>query len=168
MIKALVIAAGIFTISMRSYAFDQWNVTGTSCVADAASIRDSLYVGTGGTVKFAAQKVGNIVLYCPVAFNLGFKPTVLGMTYYDDTAAVGNHVSVQFIKMEIGTGALTKIVTIDSDIAASITSHGNASLIGQEFEDAYDPKNFAYYSRIDIIRNSPTANETIYAVSLLK
>src|SRR6266436_5038766 len=116
MIKAaLALALGISAISATSYATSEWNVNGTSCVADAGAIRNNLYLGTGGTVKFASGKTGDIVLYCPVSFKLGFTPSVLGLLYYDDTRAAGNHVTVQLIKMAMDTGALTSIVTIDSN-----------------------------------------------------
>jgi hypothetical protein len=162
---ALAIAIGISAISTTSYAFSQWNVNGTSCVADAGSIQNNLYIGTGGTVKFASGKTGDIVLYCPVSANLGFTPSLLGLTYYDDTSAPGNHVTVQLIKMDMGTGGITSIVTIDSN-NGSVSANGKASLTGHEFEDTFDPKNFAYYLRIDVVRNSRTANETVYGVAL--
>jgi hypothetical protein len=162
---ALAIAIGISTVSTTSYAFNQWNVNGTSCVADAGSIQNNLYLGTGGTVKFASGKIGDIVLYCPVSANLGFTPSVLGLTYYDDTSAAGNHVTVQLIKMDMGTGGIASIVTVDSN-NGSVTANGKASLTGHEFNDTFDPKNFAYYLRIDVIRNSRNANETVYGVAL--
>src|SRR5438132_10689130 len=140
-----------------AYAFSEWNVNGTSCVADAGSIQNNLYIGTGGTVKFASGKLGDIVLYCPVSFNLGFTPALLGLTYYDDTSAAGNHVTVMFIKMAMDTGLISRIVTVDSN-RGPVSSNGNANLVGQEFTDNYDPTNFAYYLRIDVLRNSTTAN----------
>jgi len=165
MIKtALAIAIGILAISATSYAYNEWNVNGTSCVADAGSIRDNLYIGTGGTVKFATGKTGNIVLYCAVP-NLGFTPSVLGLLYYDDTSATGNHVTVQLIKMAMDTGAIASIITVDSN-NGPVSSQGKASHVAHEFTDTYDPKNFAYYLRIDITRNSATANETVYGVAL--
>jgi hypothetical protein len=166
MIKAaLAIAIGISAISATSYATSEWNVNGTSCVADAGSIQGNLYIGTGGTVKFASGKTGDIVLYCPVSFNLGFTPSVLGLTYYDDTSAAGNHVTVQLIKMGLDTGAITSILTVDSN-NGPVSTHGKASLTAHEFTDTYDPTHFAYYLRIDVIRNSTTANETVYGVAL--
>jgi len=165
MIKtALAIAIGISAISATSYAYNEWNVNGTSCVADAGSIRDNLYIGTGGTVKFASGKTGDIVLYCPVS-NLGFKPSILGIMYYDDSRATGNHVTAQLIKMEMGTGTITSILTVDSD-NGPVSTQGKANGTIHEFTDTYDPKNFAYYIRIDVIRNTTDANETIYAVIL--
>src|SRR6478672_5905790 len=113
-IAALALVCGLSAHSERAHAFNEWNVNGTSCVADAGAIQNNLYIGTGGTVKFAAGKIGDIVLYCPVA-NLNFKPSVIGLTYYDDTSAVGNHVTAQLIKMEMGTGAIARVVTVDSD-----------------------------------------------------
>src|SRR5256885_5986937 len=110
---ALALAVAI-ALSGTSYAANFWTVNATSCVADAGSIQNNLYIGTGGTIKFASGKTGDIVLYCPVSFNLGFKPDVLGFVYYDDSASAGNHVTAQLIKMEIDTGAITSIVTVDS------------------------------------------------------
>jgi hypothetical protein len=166
MIKlVLSIVIGLWAFAGTSYATSEWNVNGTSCVADAASIRNNLYIGTGGTVKFATGKTGDIVLYCPVSYNLGFTPSILGLTYYDDTSAAGNHVTVQFIKMAMDTGAITSIVTVDSK-PGPVSKNGKASLVAHEFTDKYDPTNYAYYLRIDIIRNSPTANETVYGVAL--
>jgi len=164
-IPALAIAIGLSAIPGTSYAYSEWNINATSCVADAGSIQNNLYIGTGGTIKFASGKTGDIVLYCPVP-NLGFMPSVLGLTYYDDAATRGSHVTAQLIKMEIGSGALFPIVTIDSD-GGAVTAQGAAGTVGHEFTDNYEPKTFAYYIRIDIIRNTPTANETVYSVSLL-
>ena len=165
MIKfAVPLAVGFWAICANSYGYNEWNINATSCVADAGLIQGNLYLGTGGTVKFASGKTGDIVLYCPV-LSLGFTPSVLGLTYYDDSSVAGNHVTDQLINMEQGTGALTSIVTIDSN-SGSVTSGGKAGRVAHEFRDNYDPKNFAYYLRIDIIRNSTTANETAYALAL--
>ena len=161
----LAIAIGLSAIPGTSYAYNEWNMNGTSCVADAGSIQNNLYIGTGGTIKFASGKTGDIVLYCHVP-NLLFTPTTFGFTYYDDTSARGNHVTAQLIKMDIFTGLITRILTVDSD-NGSVSTLGNANTVGHEFIDNYDPRNFAYYIRIDIIRNTPTANETVYAVALL-
>jgi len=166
MIKAaLALAIGISAISTASYATNQWNVNATSCVADAGSIQGNLYIGTGGTVKFANGKTGDIVLYCPVSFKLGFTPSIIGLVYYDDSSSSGNHVTAQLIKMAMDTGAITSIITIDSDKGPG-TSQGKAAHVAHEFTNTYDPVNFAYYIRIDVIRNSPTANETVYGVAL--
>ncbi len=166
MIKtALALIIGIFALSTNSYATNQWNINATSCVADAGTIQKSLYLGTGGTVKFASGKTGDIVLYCPVSFKLPFTPSIIGMVYYDDSPVAGNHVTAQLIKMAMDTGAITSIVTIDSDKGPG-TSQGKANHVAHEFTDTYDPTNFAYYIRIDIIRNSLTANETLYGVAL--
>jgi hypothetical protein len=168
MIKVVLILAisiGLWAIPAPLYATSEWNVNATSCVADAGSIRDNLYIGTGGTIKFASGKTGDIVLYCPVSFKLGFTPSILGLTYYDDTSAPGNHVTVQLIKMEMDTGAITSIITVDSE-HGPVSKDGKASLTAHEFTDTYDPTHFAYYLRIDVIRNSTTANETVYGLAL--
>ena len=157
-------AAAVLMCTTTAFAFNQWNVNATSCVADAGSIFNQLYLGTGGTVKFAAGKTGNIVLYCPVS-DPGFKPTLLGLVYYDDTRDPGNHVTAQLIKMDISTGLITQLVLVDSD-GGVVSTGGNANLTPHTFTENYDFKNFAYYIRIDIARNTPTANETVYAVSL--
>jgi hypothetical protein len=109
-------------------------------------------------------KNGNIVLYCPVS-DPGFKPTLLGLVYYDDSRDAGNHVTAQLIKMDISTGAITPLVKVDSDSGA-VSANGKANLVPHTFTENYDFKNFAYYIRVDIARNTPTANETVYAVSL--
>jgi hypothetical protein len=156
-------AVAVLMCTTATFAYEQWNVNGTSCVADAGSIFDQLYLGTRGTVKFATGKTGNIVLYCPVS-DLGFKPRLLGLVYDDDSPGPGNHVTAQLIKMDI-TGAITPLVTVDSD-SAEVSANGKASHVPHTFTENYDFKNFAYYIRIDIARNTPTANETVYAVSL--
>ena len=161
---ALAIAIGISAVSATSYAVSAYNVNATSCVADAASIQNNLYIGTGGTIKFAAGKTGNIVLYCPV-LSLGFTPRLLGFAYYDDTSTAGNHVTVQLIKMAADGSELTSFVTVDSD-KASVTKNGRPFHTALSFTNQYDPINYAYYIRIDIARNSPGANETIYSVTL--
>lgn len=161
---ALRIAIAISILSATSFAFNQWNVNGTSCVADSGSINNQLYLGTGGTVKFAPGRTGDIVLYCAVS-NPGFKPTLIGITYYDDSRVAGNHVTAQLIKMDLSTGLITPVVKVDSESGA-VSANGKATLVPHEFTENYDFKNFAYYIRIDIVRNTPTANETIYAVAL--
>lgn len=165
MVKAaFAIAIGLSVMSSTAFAVNAYNVNATSCVPDAATIRNNLYIGTGGTVKFAAGKTGNIVLYCPV-HTLSFTPRLLGFGYYDDRHDAGNHVTVQLIKMAADGSELISIVTVDSRTGPA-SSNGKASHTAHEFSDQYDPVNFAYYVRIDITRNSLTANETIYAIAL--
>jgi hypothetical protein len=164
MFKTVTMAIAMLALPATLFAFNQWNVNGTSCVADAGSIFNQLYLGTGGTVKFAAGKTGNIVLYCAVA-NPGFKPRLLGLTYYDDTRAAGNHVTAQLIKLDMSTGGITPVVKVDSD-TGPVSKNGKASLVPHTFTENYDFKNFAYYIRIDIARNLSTANETVYGVAL--
>jgi hypothetical protein len=67
--------------------------------------------------------------------------------------------------MDISTGAITPLVKVDSD-SGEVSENGRASRIPRTFTENYDFKNFAYYIRIDIARNTPTANETVYAVAL--
>jgi hypothetical protein len=166
MIKAsALVAIGMWAASAPLHAFNQWNVNATSCVADAGSIRGDLYIGTGGTVKFASAKTGDIVLYCPVSSKLDFTPSILALVYYDDTSAAGNHVTAQLIKMYMGNGSIASIATVDSD-NGPVSGNGNANYVVREFTDNYDPTNYAYYIRIDIVRNSTAANETAYGVAL--
>ena len=165
---ALAIGATNFFGSV-AYAFEQWSMNATSCTPDAASIRNNLYIGTAGTVKFAPGKVGKIVLYCPVP-TLSWTPRSIAIQYYDDTAAPGNHVTAQFIKMSLGnatgSGLIQSLVTVDSDVLAVPTTGGNSKGSIRTFVHAYEPKFNAYYIRVDIDRNNTTANETIYAVIL--
>lgn len=161
---AFAIAIGLLAMSSSTYALNAYNVNATSCVPNAATIRNNLHLGTGGTVKFAAGKIGNIVLYCPM-HTLGFTPRLLGFAYYDDRHDAGNHVTVQLIKMAADGSELVSIVTVDSR-AGPVSSNGKSSHTAHDFADQYDPINFAYYVRIDITRNSLSANETIYAIAL--
>jgi hypothetical protein len=170
MIK-VAIALGIGATSFfcsGAYAFEQWEMNATSCTPDAGSIRNNLYIGTGGTVKFAPGKVGDIVLYCPVP-TLSWTPTSIAIQYYDDSAASGNHVTAQFIEMSLGNasgaGLIKSVATLDSDVAGPTTG-GNSRGAISTFTHAYEPKGNAYYIRVDIVRNNPAANETIYAVVL--
>lgn len=151
-----------------AHAFEQWNMNATSCTPDAGSILNNLYIGTAGTVKFAPGKTGNIVLYCPVP-TLSWTPTSIAVQYYDDSAAPGNHVTAQFIEMSLGNasgaGLIKRIASVDSDVAGPTTG-GNSRGAISTFSHAYEPKSNAYYIRVDITRNNPVANETIYAVIL--
>jgi hypothetical protein len=168
MIKALSIAVVIAGISATSYAKQQWNINATSCVADAGTIRDSLYLGTGGTIKFASGKTGNIILYCPVP-RLDFKPALLVLDFLDDVPRKDsrNGVTAQLIKMSMLDGSIRPVITVFSNNAQTPTNQGKASVTGMSFNDSYDPINFAYYIRIDIMRSSATTNEIAYAVGLL-
>ena len=168
--RAIVLAiAATFLYGSPAYAFEQWSMNATSCTADAASIRNDLYIGTAGTVKFAAGKVGNIVLYCPVP-TLSWTPRSIAIQYYDDSAARGNHVRAQFIEMAlgnaVGSGLIKSVVTVDTDLNGVTTSAGNSKGAIRTFVHSYDPKGNAYYIRVDITRNNTTANETAYAVIL--
>src|SRR5687767_871919 len=126
-IRPLVLALAVSITCGTSYAaVVQWNVNGTACIADAGAIQGNLYIGTGGTVKFASAKTGRITLYCPVSDRLGFKPTLIGLTYYDDSAIAGNHVTAQYIAMDISTGAISTIATADSN-SGIVSSNGKAS-----------------------------------------
>jgi hypothetical protein len=165
---ALTIGATSF-FGPAAYAFEQWSMNATSCTPDAGSIRGNLYIGTGGTVKFAPGKVGNIVLYCPVP-TLSWTPTSIAIQYYDDSAAQGNHVTAQFIEMALGNasgaGLIKSVATVDSNVLAAPTTGGNSKGAIRTFTHAYEPKGNAYYIRVDVARNNSAANETIYAVVL--
>jgi hypothetical protein len=165
---ALAIGASSF-LGFGADAAELWSMNGTSCTPDAGSIRNSLYLGTAGTVKFASGKVGNIVLYCPVP-TLGWTPTSIAIQYYDDTATPGNHVTAQFIEMSLGnatgSGLIRSVATVDSDVLAGSTTGGNSKGAIRTFTHAYEPKGNAYYIRVDIFRTNATANETVYAVIL--
>jgi hypothetical protein len=171
MIKLIVVLA-IGTTSFfgsGAYAFEQWSMNATSCTPDAGSIRNNLYIGTGGTIKFASGKVGNIILYCPVP-TLSWTPTTIAMQIYDDSDAAGNHITAQLIEMsvdkDIGGGLIKSVATVSSVVPTGPTTGGNAERRGHVFHHAYEPKSNAYYIRVDISRNNPDANETIYAVVL--
>ena len=168
MIKALSIAAIVVGISATSYAKHQWNINAASCVADAGTIRNSLYLGTGGTVKFASGKTGDIILYCPVP-NLSFTPALLQLDFLDDVPRKDsrNGVTAQLIKMSMLDGSIRPVITVFSNNAQTPANQGKASITGLSFNDSYDPTNFAYYIRIDIMRSAVTTNEIAYAVALL-
>jgi hypothetical protein len=100
-----------------------------------------------------------------VSFRLPFTPAILGLVYYDDTIIAGNHVSAQLIKMDLFSGGITPVARVDSD-GGPMSVNGRSNGIIQEFTNQYDPVNFAYYIRVDITRNTATANETVYAVLL--
>ena len=109
MFKALRIALTLATLSASSFAFNQWNVNGTSCVADSGVHQQPALPGDRRYGKFAASKTGDIVVHCAVS-DPGFKPRLLGITYYDDSARSGNHVTAQLIKMDMSTGLITPVV----------------------------------------------------------
>lgn len=67
--------------------------------------------------------------------------------------------------MDLSTGFIRPVARVDSD-RGPVSANGNSNGVIQEFQDVYDPTNFAYYIRVDISRNSITANETVYAVLL--
>jgi hypothetical protein len=165
-LAARILAIVISSISASSYAANAWHVNAASCVADARAIQDDLYIGTSGTIKFGTGKIGDIVLYCPVSFSLDFTPQRVALLYYDDDHTDGNHVTVQFIKMDAPTGAITVLATADSN-RGRVSTGGRADITGASFRgETFDQLRFAYYFRIDIRRTSPTANEVVYTVSL--
>ena len=168
MIKALSIAVIIAGMSATSYAKRQWNINATSCSVDVGSIRDNLALGTGGTVKFANGKTGDIILYCPVP-NLSFTPALLQLDFLDDVPRKDsrNGVTAQLIKMSMLDGSIRPVITVSSNNAQTPQNQGKASVAGLSFNDSYDPIRFAYYIRIDIMRSAVTTNEIAYAVALM-
>jgi hypothetical protein len=107
------------------------------------------------------------VLYCPVP-TLSWTPSSIAIQYYDDSDAPGDHVTAQFIEMQLtpstSTGFINSVATVDSD--PGTTTGGNAKGHIKEFVHAYDPKFNVYYIRVDVSRTNTNANETIYAVVL--
>jgi hypothetical protein len=106
---ALRIAIAILALSATSFAYNQWNVNGTSCVADAGSIfhqqpalprhgrHDEV---RGGERPATSSCIARLPAWV-------FTPTLLGLTYFDDSRVAGNHVTAQLIKMDISTGLIT-------------------------------------------------------------
>src|SRR5262245_47359634 len=101
MFKLLTATALLIGLTTVSHAAE-WAINASSCVPDSQSIQGNLYFGSAGTIKWQSNKTGDIILYCPVP-PLGFKPTFVGMTYYDDTTRDRdtNHIVAQLIEMNV-------------------------------------------------------------------
>jgi hypothetical protein len=164
--KKTFLTAILLALAATTAYASGYNVNGTSCVADAGSVENGLYHGTGGTLDFAAGKTGDIVLYCPIP-RLDFSPDFIAFLFYDDTGGALNlnFVQVQYIKMSNTTGAITSVATKSSD-SVGTTSGGVPGDIGTTITDTYDPDAFAYYVRVDIARNNTTSEEKIYLVDV--
>jgi hypothetical protein len=164
----ILLCSALITLVVSRAEAGQFNINGTSCVPDASTTIPDLYHGTGGSVDFASAKTGTIIFYCPIPYDLGFTPTKIGIVYYDDSGIADNNVNAQLVEMDMTTGLITSIsgASVNSD-SGSITSGGNAAtIISSAFVHTYSPSTKAYYIRVDIIRNTTSAEEKLYAVHL--
>jgi hypothetical protein len=171
--KTLALIAIVFVSALTGNAYAQeWSINASSCVPDNTAIQANRYLNTAGSTKFQSAATGTITLYCPIAFSGNLSsPGTLEILYADDDNTAGNNVAAQYIKMNKTTGTLTTIVTTDTDQSSPPASTFCTQSLGPNicrntFTDTVSTSTNFYYVRIDISRNSTSANEILFGVRL--
>lgn len=163
MLKVAILVASLALAAVESHAEagTTFNINATSCVADSASIENGLVFSTGGTVGFASGKTGQITMYCPIPYDLGFTPATLEIDYSDTASGASDFVKAQLIAMSLGSGTLTSVTSV-----TGTSSAGSYTYAYTAFSATYSPATNAYYIRVDIDRSSTSNNPVFYVVEL--
>ncbi len=157
---AISIAMAVFVFAGRAEA-GQYNINASSCVPDSSATLNGLHFDVAGTVGFQPGKTGDIILYCPVPYNLGFSPSWISMLYRHDANSASDYIRVQYIKMNVNTGA------IGTDASMySTSSSGTVTAQGTSISTTYSPSAYAYYIRVDIARSWSGYTPVLYLIHL--
>jgi hypothetical protein len=144
-----------------------WQMNASSCVADASTIQAGLALNVNGHVTFASGKYGDLVLYCPIPYNLGFSPTLMNFVYTTNANTSTDYIEMQYVKMNLTSTSNLGNIGTDSLVYNTSTPSTPTWSYTQSITTSYIPNNYAYWIRIDLVRSSPTSSApAVYAVRI--
>jgi hypothetical protein len=146
---------------------------GSSCTPDPDTL--GRYTVSAGAISFAPGVTGQITFYCPISSPGALSgPANLWFAYWDGLVATNDHVQVSYWKRSKQSNALSEIAEVSS--IKNLGANGGPgcgasnrwSACNQPISppDAYQPGQFIYYLRIDLLRTGVNNLETFYGATL--
>jgi len=161
----LITCAVLVGLGTAAEASSYWQINASSCVQDASTIQAGLALNVNGHVTFASGKYGDLVLYCPIPYNLGFSPTLMSFVYTTNANTVTDYIEMQYVKMNLTNTSNLGNIGTDAVVYNTTTTATPVWSYNQSITTTYIPASYAYWVRIDMVRSSPTSSvPAVYAV----
>jgi len=162
----LITCAVLVGLGTAAEASSSWQINASSCVQDASTIQAGLALNVNGHVTFMSGKYGDLVLYCPIPYNLGFSPTVMSLVYTTNANTQTDFIETQYVKMNLTTTSNVGNIGTDA-LFFNTLEPSTPAWQSTSITTTYIPNNYAYWVRIDLVRSSPTSSvPAVYAVRL--
>ncbi|MEO8549035.1 MAG: hypothetical protein ABI678_03660 [Kofleriaceae bacterium] len=163
--KSFLITCAVLVGLGTAAEASSWQINAASCVQDAATIQNGLAAVSSGRVSFAAGKSGDLVLYCPMPFNLWFSPTGMWFVYTTNASTSSDFIEMQYIKMNMTSPPNLGNIGTDALLFNTSTPSTPNWSFHQAITTSYIPNNYAYWIRVDLVRSTPTSsNPVLFAV----
>jgi hypothetical protein len=149
-----------------------WSVAGAGCVPTGQTASGPGSFNSAGDSKFAAGRVGEIILTCPVAPVLA-RARVFAMTYRDpDGADRATRVRAVLRQKELLTGNVSDVAwaRLDSNAFPPAASNKLVSALAPRACDGaafvFDYARFTYYVQVNMERQAPSGDVLLASVEL--
>ena len=165
MIIRLLTFVAAMCIASVAAAQNTFSTPASVCVPSDLTIRLDQHALGPASVQHAANKVGGLILFCPVPrFNNGTTDWNLRLLYQDTTGTSNAaYVRAYIYRMAIGTTTPVILAVANSDAS------GNASLntiSSAQFTHTFDFEANMYWVRIDLARTLTSQTVIAYSVVL--
>jgi hypothetical protein len=171
--KATLLVAALMSASSIAAAQSSYAVVGAGCVPTGQTSSAAVHFNSAGDTGFAATKVGEIILTCPVPQTL-LTARSLEVIYRDtDGRAGGARVRASLRQKELITAVASNvgIASVDSnqhDAVATTAYAGMSANIasGGCGDFTFDHDHMAYYVQVNITRSKATDQALFASVRL--
>ena len=169
--KTMAISLFAMLCASTAAAQTSYSVVGAGCVPTGQTSAAQTHFDTAGDVAFAAGKVGEIIVTCPVPQSL-ISATKLSVTFRDtDGRDAAARVSASLRQKDLLTARASNVGTakVDSNLQdatssyASMTANIGTSGCG---EFTFDHSRFAYYVQVNLKRTNASAQAILASVRL--
>jgi hypothetical protein len=164
MIRVLVVMAAL-CLAESAQAQVVWSMPAGSCVPTEATIESGRYKVNTASVQHAGNKVGLIVLNCPIARFDNPKTVWNHLMEYQDSTGTGTTALVRTRLYRLPFGSETPILmaTANSNGLPSTTFNLMSS---QEFTHTFDFDLATYWIRAELNRASSSETVVVHSVRL--
>ena len=164
-LKNLLVGLTIFApLTVVHAGTNDWSMVGAACTPTGQTTAAQSIFNSAGDVKFAASKIGEIIVTCPVDAQLR-RAGYFNISYRDtDGAGTGARVVASLRRKNLVTGeAVTIGESFDSNTHPVVTSYALswAAITPCEGARNFDYSQYAYYVQVNITRTA-TNQEPIF------
>jgi hypothetical protein len=159
LVLTLMFSGVLATHSNSAHASGYYSSIAAGCKVDPTS---APYVITIGSVSFSGNATGSIVLWCSIPHMLTPSPTTLEILGVDTAPGLNGYVGASILKTNANDGSVGN--------SGGLTSTDNADGLSHfwtaPFTGGYDPYNWRYVVRVELVRSSSAQQVKFSAVAI--
>jgi len=170
-LSALALSQAV-ALPARAQAPTSWSLAGAGCVPTGQTASSIGTFNSAGDSKFAAGRIGEIILTCPVPSSLP-GAVFFAITYRDpDGRAVATRVRAVLRQKELHNGAVSDVAwaRLDSNdrppAPANVRIFANAPNACNGGGFVFDHSRFTYYIQVNMERRVATGDVLLASVDL--